>query len=97
MFRLTPNAQVVFGFLLLCGVIPRYPIGWQVTDATRTWKISLHQGPCSLAPAPHPAHLKVPPKLRRTVHQGVTAPHKGMSLGSLEGEVLCGSRGGRGA
>lgn len=51
-----------WGFKLCydCGVIPRYPTGWKVTDATRTWKISLLQGPRSLAPAPHPAHLKAP-------------------------------------
>lgn len=65
--------------LLLCEVIPRYPIGWQVADAARIWKISLHQGPCSLVPAlppSPPAQLKVPltSKIMCDAHQGVTAP-----------------------
>lgn len=33
-------------------MILRYPIGWQITDATRTWKIPLHQPPVGLAAAP---------------------------------------------
>lgn len=36
-------------------------------------------------------------KSRMTARQGGTVPHEGMSLGSLQGEGLCGSRGGRGA
>lgn len=57
----------------------------------------LHQVPRGLVPAPHLAIVEFlsHPELQMSSHQGVTFyPPKDVSLGSLEGKVLCGSHGG---